>query len=225
MQTQFSDITLLYVEDDEIIRKQALMYLGRLFKKVWGAKDGLEALDMYEDYRPDIIISDIKMPKLDGLAMSKKIRQKDKNTPIILTTAFTDTGYLLKAVELQLIKYLIKPITSVKLLDALSMAYEYINQDKHYSVTLTSDTVYDRLNKALLVNNVAMKLTKKENQLLDLLVLHRHRAVSYEEIEKTIWHDAYMSIDTLRSLVKSLRKKIGSVKLENLSGFGYKLKY
>ena len=169
MQTKFKDLTILYVEDDDIIREQALIYLNKLCKKVWEAKDGLEALEVYEDYSTDIIISDIKMPRLDGLAMAKKIRQTDKSTPIILATAFTDTSYLLEAVELQLIKYLVKPITSAKLLEALNLAYDCLHQDEELLIDIGTNSIYDTLNKTLIINDSIIKLTKNETLLLGLL--------------------------------------------------------
>ncbi|HIQ27719.1 MAG TPA: response regulator [Sulfurovum sp.] len=223
MQTEFSQLTILYVEDDEIIRKNALMYLENICKKVWGAKDGLEALEIYEDYNPDIIISDIKMPHLNGLDMAKKIRLKDKDTPIILATAFTDTSYLLKAVELQLIKYLVKPITSTKLLDALNLAYEHLHQNIDSVVKLSSHGIYDTLNQTLIIKEGIVKLTKNELALLDLLAKKHKQLVTYKEIENHIWLDEGMSMDTLRSLMRSLRKKLQDIPIENVSGLGYKL--
>ena len=224
MQTKFLDVTLLYVEDDEIIRKQAIMYLEKLCKKVWGARNGLEALEVYEDYKPDIIISDIKMPKLNGLEMASKIRKTDKETPIILATAFTDTDYLLKAVELQLIKYLVKPISSTKLLDALNLAYGHLHQETLNIIKINQHTIYDTLNKTLIINNEIIKLTKNERLLLELLARNHQQAVSYKEIENTIWLDTGMSIDTLRSLVRLLRNKLKDITIENVSGIGYALK-
>lgn len=223
MQEKFKDLTVLYVEDDDMIREQALMYLNKLCKKVWVAKDGLEALEVYEDYSPDIIISDIKMPRLDGLAMTKKIRQTDKTTPVILATAFTDTSYLLKAVELQLIKYIVKPITSAKLLDALSLAYDCIHHDEELIISIGTGSMYDTLNKTLIINDCIIKLTKNETLLLGLLAKNKNKAVNYEEIENTIWLEDGMSMDTLRSLMRSLRKKLQGIYIENVSGIGYKL--
>ena len=129
MNNELLNLTLLYVEDDEIIRENAVEYLCDYFKEVYQAKDGLEALEVYGAKKPDIIITDIKMPRLDGLAMAKKIRREDKKTPIVITTAFTDTEYLMEAVELQLIKYIVKPITSKKLTEALTLISEHLHID------------------------------------------------------------------------------------------------
>ena len=85
------DIQLLYVEDDDNIRKVYERYLKRKVKNLLVAVDGQEGLDMYLKYKPDVILTDIKMPIMNGLEMSKKIRDLDNTIPIIVTTAHTET--------------------------------------------------------------------------------------------------------------------------------------
>jgi len=221
MQNDFSNLTLLYVEDDEIIRRNAVEYLNDFFKEVFQAKDGQRALEIYKERKPDVIITDIKMPRLNGLEMAKLIRKEDKTTPIIIATAFTDASYLLKAVELQLIKYITKPINSRKLKEALTLVLEHLHLNN--IVVIDNECYYDKLNKTLIVDSVLIKLTKRELQLLDLLAKNYHRMVSYEEIERIIWYDDVMSKDALRALVRMLRKKLQEDYIENISGFGYRL--
>ncbi len=221
MENTFLNLTLLYVEDDEIIRKNAVEYLQNYFKEVYQTKDGLEALEVYRTKKPDIIITDIEMPRLNGLDMAKKIRKEDKTTPIVITTAFTDTHYLMQAVELQLIKYIVKPISSKKLNEALKILSEYLHTNSILSID--KDKYYDNLNKCLIIDKEIMTLTHKEFQLFDLLAKNHHRIVNYEEIENTVWYDEGMSKDALRALVRTVRKKLKGDYVENISGFGYRL--
>jgi len=222
MQNDLSHLTLLYVEDDEIIRQNAVEYLSAFFKEVFQAPNGEVALDVYHEKKPDIIITDIEMPRLSGLEMSKQIRKTDKTTPIIIATAFTDTSYLLQAVELQLIKYITKPITSKKMREALNVVFEHLNLNN--IVQISGNTDYDKLNKTLVIDNKLIKLTKRELQLLDLLAKNHHKVVNYEEIEGTLWYDDAMSKDALRALIRTLRVKLQGEYIENVSGFGYRLK-
>jgi DNA-binding response OmpR family regulator len=222
MQNDFSNLTLLYVEDDEIIRQNAVEYLSSYFKEVFQAEDGRVALEIYKSKKPNIIISDIKMPKLNGLEMAKEIRRNDKETPIIIATAFTDTNYLLEAVELQLIKYITKPISSKKLKEALKLVWEHLHLNN--IVKLSTTSFYDNFNKTLFIDEVLIKLTTRERQLLDLLAKNHHRVVNYEEIENILWYDDFMSKDALRALVRTLRIKLQGDYIENVSGFGYRLK-
>jgi len=107
------EVTLLYVEDDVSIRE---IYGKRLEKKVANihiAQDGVEGLSLYKVMKPDIILTDIQMPNMDGLEMIKEIRNCnniDRDVAIIITTAFSEPEFFLKAISLHIDGYLIKPI-------------------------------------------------------------------------------------------------------------------
>jgi len=221
MQKDFSKLTLLYAEDDTITRENAVEYLSDMFANVLEASDGIEAYQIYKEEHIDIIITDIEMPKLNGLEMAKNIRKLDKKIPIIITTAFTTNEYLLEAVELQLIKYIAKPVSPKKLNDALALAYDYLSEGNIFGITGT--TFFDQLNKTLLIEEKLIKLTKNETLLLDILVKHHQRIVTFTEIEHLIWYESSMSMDSLRSLVKNLRKKMQGDYIENHLGHGYRL--
>jgi len=216
-------LTILYVEDEPLIRENAVEYLNRYCKKVFQAKDGEDGYAKYQTHSPDLIISDIKMPKLNGLDFAAKVRETDKTTPIILATAHTETEYLLRAVELQLIKYIVKPITSEKLQEALAMACDALETDYTHIIKLDETTEYDTLNQTLIQNNAPVKLTHNELLFFDFLIKNRQRAITYAEIESLIWAYEGMSMDALRSLVRGLRKKLVSDCIENVSGVGYRL--
>ena len=218
-------IKILYVEDEELIRNQAVEYLSLIYENVIEAKDGVEALELYKKYTPDIIISDIEMPKMNGLLFAREIRKLNKKIPIIIATAHTHSEYLLEALELQLIKYIVKPVTAPKLTEALEIAYSYMDEIEVKSVIRFSSMVsYDRLNKTLLVVDKIVKLSHNEIIFTDLLIENRERVVTYEEIEGAIWAYEGMSKDALRTLVRTLRHKMKENFIENISGYGYKIK-
>jgi len=219
------NITILYIEDDELVRTQAVEYLSLIYANVLEAKNGQDALIVYKKHKPQIIISDIEMPIMNGLEMAKAIRKFDKKIPIIITTAHTQSEYLLEALELQLIKYIVKPVTTEKLKSALAIADEYIEDEIVQSVTKFSKTVaYDSLNKVLVIDKKMVKLSYNEITFIDLLIKNHHRVVTYEEIESAIWAYEGMSKDALRTLVRTLRKKMQGEFIENVSGYGYKIK-
>lgn len=223
MKDLLKNFTILYVEDDEMVRKSALEYLQRVAKEVLEAKDGKEAISMWKKYKPDIIITDISMPKLNGIDMASYIRANDKDVQIIIATAHSDTEYLLKAVELQLVKYIIKPITKEKLIVALEKSMELIEDKSKFNLSLSSTCQYNAYEKVIIQDNKQIKLTKNELLFLDLLAHHSSRVVKYEEIENAIWAYEGMSQDAIRSLVRGLRKKVPDGVIENVSGIGYKI--
>ena len=218
------DLTILYVEDENDVRRNAVEYLKRIAKEVLEAKDGKEAIAVWADKKPDIIITDISMPRLNGLDMARYIRSKDQEVQIIVATAYTDTEYLMQAVELNLVKYLVKPITKEKLLSALSQSVEKIEDQDKFSVALSKECTYNAYTQAVSCQEETIKLTKNEVLFMDLLAHHLNRPLSYQEIEDAIWPFEGMSSDAIRSLVRGLRKKLPVDTVENISGVGYKLK-
>ena len=114
--------TVLFAEDEEIIRNSYLNFLSLYFETVIVAKDGEEALKLYKKHNPDLVITDIVMPKIDGLTLIKMIRQNDDITRTILLTAYSEQEQLLKATELNITKYLIKPVKKQALKEALDRA-------------------------------------------------------------------------------------------------------
>ncbi len=220
---KFKNYTILYVEDDEGVRLINSRFLNRMFNELYLACDGEEAYNLYKKYHPDLILSDIKMPKLDGISLAKKIRKEDNTTKIIISSAFSDKQYLLDAIELNLEKYIIKPLTSRNLLPALTKAVDDLEMQKDVTINL-SDAFYYKVSTSLFYfqDNV-IDLNKKELLFLKLLVINKNRVVLYEEIEQKVWENEYMSINSLRTTIGFLRKKIPFNCIKNISNMGYKL--
>lgn len=218
-----SNIKVLYVEDDDIARENGIEYLENYFDHIYDAPDAITALTLYKEYKPDIIITDIQMPKLNGLEFVKRIRQKDQKTQVIIITAFSDTEYLLKAVELKLVKYLIKPVKEKDFENALHLCIEGINDECSNIVDLSNNTYFDRYNQTLVMNNEIVKLRTKEIELFTLLLKNKNRYVTYNEIENFVWHDSVMTKDALKTLIKNLKAKLPKNLISNLTGTGYKI--
>jgi YesN/AraC family two-component response regulator len=121
------NLHVLYVEDDEVARENGIEYLENYFDHVHAASDAFEGLKLYREVHPEIIITDIQMPKLNGLEFIKQIRKENKETQIIVSSAHSDTTYLLQAIELQLVKYLIKPVQESAFKEALQQCIESIH--------------------------------------------------------------------------------------------------
>ena len=164
------------------------------------------------------------MPIINGLQMVKAIRRSNKTIPIIIVTAFMDTEYLLEAIELRLVKYILKPMTNHKLDIALSLAHECLEEESDSCIVqLSLNTYYDRLNRTLIINDKVIQLTHNELMLFSLLLKHSNNIVSYSEIKNKIWNYEENYIDSLRSLIRSLRSKLEGIVIKNVSGVGYRI--
>ncbi len=217
---QLSNYRVLYAEDDAGVRQNVAEMLKLLFQKVYVACHGEEAYELFETHAPDIVITDIKMPYLDGINLAKKIRKKNTKTQIIIISAYTKVDYMLDAVELSLIRYIVKPVTETKLFDALA---KFLKMQKPTNIiVLTNDWVYDGEKRVTKYGTCEYELTKKESSLLELL-LSKKSVLTYEEIELELWQHKDMSLNALRLLMKNFRKKLPKNYLKNIQGIGYKL--
>jgi diguanylate cyclase (GGDEF)-like protein len=110
-------ITILYVEDEDDVREGYSRTLTRICSKLYTAHNGEYGLEMFEKYQPDIIVSDIKMPIMNGLDMIKSIKKIAPDVKVVFTTAHSESAYLLEAIELQVDGYLLKPVQKKSLTD------------------------------------------------------------------------------------------------------------
>lgn len=216
-------MTILYAEDEDGIRKNIADSLSYYCKEIYEARNGQEAYEIYEDKQPDIILSDIHMPVMDGLELVKKIRETNRNIPIVMITAHTDKEYLLEAVELHMEKYIVKPVDIDELFETLKKCVDILELNNIISLNVDADYLYDFDSKELKYKEKSVILNKKEMLFLEVLIQNQNRIVNYEELQDKVWGDDVMTDSALRSLVRNLRKKLPTDLIFNLSGVGYKL--
>lgn len=112
-------LTILYVEDDNVARELLSRSLGLRCRKLIVACNGVEGVEAYKLHKPDLLVTDIRMPLMDGLSMAQEIRAGDQNIPIIVTTAFEQTDYFQRSIAIGINKYVLKPIMLDQLHSAL----------------------------------------------------------------------------------------------------------
>jgi DNA-binding response OmpR family regulator len=218
-------LPILYVEDEEKIRKSLEKTLKMMFKNVISCEDGKIALDIFEDEKIDIILSDINLPKISGIELSKIIREKNSNVPIILLTAHTQTDILLEATKLKLVNYLVKPVNFEELYDSFKNALNDILKENKPKIQFTNNSIYDLDTKILQdENNNEINLTSNDRRFLDILIEYKNRTLKTDEIKDMLWEDSYLVSDSaFKSVLNKLRAKIGKSSIKNISGVGYLL--
>ncbi|WP_022851398.1 GGDEF domain-containing response regulator [Limisalsivibrio acetivorans] len=110
MPEALKSVSILCVEDEVETRERLAGFLGKNFGEILNASDGTEGLEIYEEKRPDIVITDIQMPMMNGLEMAEEIRKVDPDVPIIITTGFDDEKYLVGSIDIGAQKYIKKPV-------------------------------------------------------------------------------------------------------------------
>lgn len=217
------NLTLLYAEDDEVIIESTKNIFEIFFEKVITVEDGAKALEAFNKEVVHIIVLDIKMPIINGLEVAKEIREVDKDIPIFITTSFLETEVLLKAVKLNLVEYIVKPIEFSKIKDALLESVKRLSENRLFFSTIDENIKYNQLSKTIIKERSEIKLSKREAKLLELLLRNRGKLMEKEFLEDELFSEKAKD-NSLKNLIYSLRKKIDSNKIVNIKDSGYLLK-
>ncbi len=214
--------TVLYVEDDQNLQKNIVEILKNFFDKLLIASDGDEAYDIYieNQNKIDIIITDINMPNTDGITLCKSIREYDKTLPIVIVSAYTNTDYLLDSIDLNIITYVTKPLTTKKILTLLDKFLDYF---KLSNMRILDDNLkFDYDSGTLFVDKKTIQLTQKETKFFKLL--SENSIVSYDMMYEYMWdYDKSPSQDAVKSFIRKFKKKLPSDLFKNKKGVGYYL--
>jgi signal transduction histidine kinase len=132
LQDYSKDLSILYVEDDKILREKTQDLLSCIFKNLSVAVDGDDGLQQYKDKKFDIIITDINMPNMSGIEMIENIKKIKEDQIIIVTSAHDDSSYLLELIKLGIEKFVLKPLDLDNLLDILLKISKRIYDEKNY---------------------------------------------------------------------------------------------
>jgi PAS domain S-box-containing protein len=119
VQNYLKKLTVLYIEDEELTREMFSEFLSRIVGVLITATNGSEGLTAYREHKPDVIITDIQMPFMDGLTMLQEIRSVDTNIPTIILSAFEEMSHLKRSIDLGVSGYVFKPVNVDKLLESL----------------------------------------------------------------------------------------------------------
>jgi len=215
---QLKKYTILCVEDEDGIRKRLVNTLKYYFNDVLEAGNGEDGYDLYLEYKPDIVISDIEMPYKNGIELIQLIRKNDLNTIIIMVTAYSNEEYLLDLINLNVNHYILKPINSDNLLTGIIKGLgDKLTKNIFFSI----DCYFDIQQYKLFYNNEEIILRKREIEFL--ILLHDNKILNYEQIEDYIWKDKSMSMSALKTFIKELRQKLPIELIQNIPQTGYKL--
>ena len=218
------DFTLLYIEDNPGLQKQASKIFNKFFPKVHVAQNGEEGLDLYKKYSPDIVVSDIKMPKMSGLEMAKKIKDIDSDACIIITSAFEEKEYLLESINIGITKYLKKPIPLDELVDTLINVIKNLNEDKDKRLfeRYTKDAfeyqdhilIFIEHDKSLMANKKCLEFFAQEN--------HKIFREFFQNFSKLLLpHENFLYEKDGKNWLETIKEKSGNlfnVKLKDSKG-------
>ena len=218
MKSLLKTLKILIVEDEKRLAQLLKDAIYDSFFSIVIAKDGNEGLKKFKTFKPDIIITDIMMPFCDGLEMTLKIKELDENIPIIVLSAHSDKEKLLKAIDLGINKYFIKPFDPEEVIEHINKIAPKLRKQKQ--VILKDDFIFDNNTSTLYKNSTLIILTKREKEFFHLLIKHKNSLVTTKQIKTTLWEED-VNDERLRTFVKRLRLKTSKDVIENISAQGY----
>jgi len=220
---KLKELKILLVEDEVKLAALLKNAIGDSFYSFSIASNGEEGLEMFETLVPDIVITDIMMPRMDGLEMSKRIRVLDADIPIIILSAFSETDKFLNAIDVGVIKYLIKPFDPDELLEYISSLSEKF-QSK--SIALIDGFSFHTMKKTLYKNSRYVALSKNEKRFIDFLIQNysENEMIQDKEIKMLLWESEEVSDERVRTFIRRLRQKTSKELVFNLKGSGYQIK-
>ncbi len=232
------DKSVLFVEDDENILKETKELLQLIFPKVDTAIDGKEGIEKYLSYKNetgnyyDFVITDIQMPRLDGIELTKLIYKENKEQTLIVLSAHSESHYLLELVNIGISQFIPKPLNYDTFVNTIFIKLKEISskiEDNNINkdiVNIDKNLYWNKQTKQLIYNEENIKLTKKEIKLLDILLKYAEKTHTIEELLNYLWSDqdeTTPSVTNLKNIISRLRKKIPALDIENIYGFGYRL--
>jgi DNA-binding response OmpR family regulator len=225
-------ITVLLAEDELALAHIVRESLEEREFKVILCTDGEHAYAQYLKHKPDILALDIMMPKLDGFELVKRIREKDKITPVIFLTAKSQIKDVVAGFEIGANDYLKKPFSVEELIvriKVLLSTNRLLTSTKTLSkeVVQIGNMIFDPIRNNLQYGSNTFHLTARESELLNLLYQHKHDVIHRKVLLEKLWgSDNFFNARSLDVFITKLRKHLAvdpQVQLINIRGVGYKL--
>ena len=217
--------TILIVEDETSIQNIIKAFLEDAgYTKVL-ADDGLEGIEKFHKYSPDLVLLDLMLPKIDGFAVCELIR-KESQVPIIMLTARDDDDSQMKGFDALADDYITKPFTMplvMRRIKAVLRRTEQGNQTEntviHYKeISLDTDSF------TVLVSGESVSLTTREFEILKLFLENQGRVFTRDNLLNTIWgYDYFGDEKIINTHIKNIRRKLGVDYIETIRGMGYKI--
>jgi len=220
-----SGATILVVEDDATIARFVELELVHAGYDVLRADDGPAALDMVEQAPPDLMVLDLMLPNLDGLEVSRQIRESGYRFPILMLTARSQTGDVVSGFDAGADDYLRKPFEMPELVSRIRVLLKRAEAEVPSLQYRASGIEVDPSSRRVTVDGEPVELTAKEYELLAFLVTNAGRVIPREEILEAVWggqHGADSNV--IEVFVHHVRSKIGDRDnriIQTVRGVGY----
>jgi len=208
---------LLLLEDNKKLNTTIVKRLQLKGYLVHSFIDGKDAYDALSD-EYDCFILDINVPNVDGIKILKHIREFYQKIPIIIISASVELDLIKRSYDFGCNDYIKKPF----FIEELEIKIEQLCQIDNTKIQFDIKNYFDEQSGTLFLEKKEIRLTRKERLLLTLFLNKRNQIISYEEIKDYVWKGDYVSSESIRTLVRRIRKIFDKKYIETIIDIGYK---
>ena len=220
-------IKILLAEDEPSLGMIIKESLETRDFEVLHCKNGTEALQTYRMEKPELLVLDVMMPKLDGFALAQEVRRYDKQVPIIFLTAKSQTKDVVEGFEHGGNDYLKKPFSMEELIVRIKALLGRVQHKQSKEVIPIGRFNFNYIKQLLLIDGESIQLTHREAELLYHLTENRNEILDRSAILNKLWgDDDFFNARSMDVFITKLRKKLKrdeQIQIINVRGFGYKL--
>ncbi len=218
-------MNILVVDDEDLIRRVIKEYLTLEGFTIFEAINGLEAIELINKEKIDLVIMDIMMPKMDGFTACKEIR-KISQVPFIMLSARSEEYDKLVGFDLGIDDYVTKPFSPKELVARVKAILKRLNGEKE--LIIIEGIKVDDIAHEVYIDDVEINLTPKEYDLLKYLISNKNIALTREKLLSNVWgYDFYGDDRTIDTHIKTLRNHLGKYRnfIKTIREVGYKFEY
>lgn len=224
-------IKVLLVEDEGTLAMIIKETLEESDFIIHTAADGEEGLRLFFDLRPDVLVADVMMPRMDGFELVRRIRQSDKQTPVLFLTARSAINDVVEGFQLGANDYLKKPFGMQELIIRIKAlagkAFTFAEEPKKETRFEIGNYLFDAVTQTLSIAGAKQELSHRESEILKRLCENRDQVVNTQNMLLDLWgDDSFFNSRSLHVFITKLRHKLAQderVRIVNVRGIGYKM--
>lgn len=207
---------ILLLEDNKKLNETITKRLGMKGYSVLSIIDGAEAFEKITDGFSCFIL-DINVPNIDGIKILKKIREYYQTLPVIIISASVELDVIKQAYDFGCNDFLKKPF----FIDELEIKIEKFCNIQNDKIYFDENCYFDFKSSIIQMNDKEVRLTKKEKLLINLFLTKKNQVISYESIENYVWEGNFASLESIRSLIRRVRRILNKEFIQTVIETGY----
>lgn len=223
MFVDLKDRTFLIIDDDEKCLEITNKLFSNFVDNICLAQDIVSAMKIFETQEIDCIVCDIFLGSDNGLDFISNIRKQNPNLPIIVFSGHIEKDYLLKAIPLNLIAYLQKPIEQNFFINTLQVFQKRILISENSFTHIKNNYYYCSFSKVIKKENKIYNLHQKEILFFEMILVNRNSLITKDMFYEYVWQFSDMSDSALKNFILRLRRRFGKNFIEAVKNIGYRI--